>query len=299
MKISNIVRASALVGIVLAAPSLASASPPCERACTCDFVDSAPDLFYQDGQVPTNARLFIPAGPTTTIQLAKASAPQTFLPVMVVEQVANGSAVWVKPMADLDPSSDYILTVPSLMRQIDFTTASGPLTQTPATPQPTVNPIPDGKECDPVLGFEIGVPALTDGTLAEIVLSAPGQPDQTRFVNGRFVGPIIFGKSDGGTNCPGTPTLPNAAKGQTFTATITVFDAAGNPSATAALPSAAVASSKPGDPSQMVGACGGCAVATAGGPASLPGIGVGLGLGLVALVLRSRRALPQPRSLKR
>ncbi len=290
MRISNVVRTSVLAGMVAAAPSIATASPPCERACTCDFVDSGEDLFYQDAQVPTNARFFIPAAPTTTIHLAKTSAPDTLVPLMVVEAIADGSAVWVKPMADLDPSSEYALSVPSLMREIDFTTVSGPLTQTPATPAPTVGPITDGKECDPVLGFDIAIPTLpADGTLVEVVLSAPGQPDQTRFFNGRYDSPIIFGKSDGGTNCPGTPTLPNAMKGQAFTATITLFDAAGNPSATAVLPSVAVASSKAGDPTQMVGACGGCAMATPGAPAPFSGLAVGLGLALTALVFRSRR----------
>ncbi len=185
------------------------------------------------------------------------------VPLMVVEKVPDGSAVWARPMTDLPPNTSFDMTdTAQIDSDIILTTGPGPITQPPPAPGAAVSKIPDGLTCDDVQGFQVTVqttsePKDTEPNFVEVVLSIAGQPDQITFDHGDA--PFQFGKPVDVVNCTQTPNLPSAALGQNYTVTVTQFDRAGNPSPPTVVQNATVAQSKAtADPwKDAVGACGG------------------------------------------
>jgi MYXO-CTERM domain-containing protein len=297
--------------LALASPSLASATSPCERACSCNhYVQALPSVSYQqEKSIPINARLFVPLAHEGdfTVLLHPESDPSATIPVSV-EEVTGARAVWVTPESELPQGESFKLEIQweaaeeTAMDELDFYTGFPLDMEPPELSGVTAEPLGDFVSCDPFLGFTVNLPEdLDGGNLVQVLLETQGQ-SHTFFFEGYLGSQLTIGASQGSPDhcAPDdseddpifVPTLPDATLGQTVTVTVTVFDNAGNASAPVVLADVPVEAAKPGD-SKSYGACGcGCRLSGADPTPS----NFALPFAALALLLRLRRGARRPKS---
>src|SRR5262245_33259738 len=114
MKTPLAARLSSVAAVTLAilSPLAASATEPCQRACSCDHYAGRIPSAYQDYGVPPNARIFVPLANEGgfSILLHPESDPSATIPV-AVEEIADAHAAWVTPKSELATDTAFVIEV--------------------------------------------------------------------------------------------------------------------------------------------------------------------------------------------
>jgi MYXO-CTERM domain-containing protein len=271
----------ALATVALAAPASVEASPPCE--CVLDGV------MPRDGAtgVPTNVRIFVPAGGFTATQvtLAPEIAPTEVVAVRIEPTGGTLNQSWIIPETALAPSTAYLLQLPVPPDTMRFTTGTGPDTTAPQFTAAVVEGGALSGACDDHLAAVVTVEegltddvVPTDRILVRVVVDDPASDVEARTI--WLEGPHgVFGAFSNPSWQTCMDNFPGVSAARTWRAVVTAVDWSGNESS----PSAAA--SFRFQENDDAAACG-CRATGAGTPSAL---GLAALLSVCFFVLRRRR----------
>lgn len=270
----------ALGTVALVLPTSVAATPPCE--CVLDGV--MPRGGSTD--VPTNVRIFVPAGGFTATQvtLAPEMAPSEVVSLRIEATGGTLSQSWIIPETELAPSTVYLLQLPFPPDTVRFTTGTGPDTTAPQFTSATVAGGELSGDCDDHLAAVVTVETLTDDVVpTDQILVRVVVDDPTSDIEARTVwleGPHgTFGAFSNPTWQTCMDNFPGVSAVRTWRAVVTAIDWSGNES------SPSTASSFRFQENYDSAGCG----CRATGAASPSGLGVAALLSVCLFALRRRR----------